>query len=151
MDRERLQEYLHAHIPLSAAMSAQVLEAGPDGVLLEAPLEPNLNHRDTAFGGSVSALAILAGWALVHVRLRAAGTSARTVIQRSEVSFREPVEDAFQARALPCDPAGWSRFLRTLQRWRRARLAVRVEVLCHGRVVGTMAGEYVSLLGSGAP
>ena len=69
----QLQLYLHQHIPLSAAMQVRVLAATPDEVLLQAPLAPNINHRETVFGGSASALAILAAWSLVHTRMRAQG------------------------------------------------------------------------------
>lgn len=147
MDRSGVERYLHDHIPLSAAMGARVVRAAPEGVVLEAPLEPNLNHRDTAFGGSVAAMAILAGWTLVHVRLRAEGVEARTVIQRSDVAYLHPVEEAFQASAEAPDPAAWTRFLRTLERWERARIQVETAVTCGGREVARLRGEYVTLKG----
>lgn len=145
MNPQALERYLHAQIPLAAAMEVRVAQADPDGVVLGAPLGPNLNHRATAFGGSVSAVAILAGWTLTHVLLRHAGSDARTVIQRSGVYFHLPVEDDFQARAVPPTPAEWSRFSEALARWGKGRLPVRVEVTCRERVVGIMDAEYVSM------
>ena len=88
METGAVEAYLHEHIPLSAAMGTRVVRADPAEVRLEAPLEPNLNHRATAFGGSVAALAILAGWTVVHLRLRTEGVEARTVIQRSDEDRR---------------------------------------------------------------
>jgi len=146
MDAPALERYLQEHIPLSAAMATTVVKATPEEVLLGAALEPNLNHRNTAFGGSVGALAILAGWTLVHLRLRADGVDARTVVQRSDVSYLHPVADDFQARALPPDPEAWRRFRRALKRFGRGRVAVRVEVLCGGELVAELDGDYVSLL-----
>jgi thioesterase domain-containing protein len=148
VDPAAFQQYLHTHIPLSAAMATVVEEAGPDGVVLEAPLGPNLNHRATAFGGSVSSLAILAGWSLVHLRLRDQGLAARTVVQRSDVAYLEPVEDTFSARAVAPDGADWKRFVRTLKRWRRARVRVRVDVTSGGGTVATLDGDYVAMLGT---
>ena len=57
MTPSELQRYLHEHIPLTAAMEVKVVSCGPDAAHLSAPLAPNINHRDTAFGGSASALA----------------------------------------------------------------------------------------------
>ena len=68
-----LERYLHEHIPLSKAMQVSVVSVDTDGVTLRAPLAPNINHQDTVFGGSASAVAILAGWSLLHTRLAAAG------------------------------------------------------------------------------
>lgn len=145
MDSAGVQAYLHAHIPLSAAMGTRVVEAGPTSVRLTAPLEPNLNHRATAFGGSVAALAILAGWTLVHLRLRSEGIEARTVIQRSDVSYVEAVEGAFEARALPPSDQQWTRFRGMLDRWGRGRVRVRVGVYHEGTRVAELDGDYVGL------
>lgn len=73
MTPRELETYLHAHIPLSLAMRVSVEEASPQLVVLGAPLLPNTNHRGTVFGGSASALAILAAWALLHTRLTTEG------------------------------------------------------------------------------
>lgn len=144
METHAVETYLWEHIPLSEAMGTRVVEAGEKGVLLEAPLEPNLNHRGTGFGGSVATLAILAGWTLVHLRLRADGVEARTVIQQSDVTFLLPVDDAFQARAVAPEAAAWRKFRRSLHRFGRGRVALRVEILCGDRVVARMDADYVS-------
>lgn len=144
MDTQAVETYLRKHIPLSGAMGTRVVEAGENEVLLEAPLEPNLNHRGTGFGGSVATLAILAGWTLVHLRLRADGVEARTVIQQSDVTFLLPVDGAFQARAVAPDAAAWRKFRRSLHRFRRGRIALRVQILCDHRVVAQMDADYVS-------
>ena len=60
MDTKSLENYLHEHIPLSKAMGVTVRSVSGEAVTLAAPLAPNINHRETVFGGSASALAILA-------------------------------------------------------------------------------------------
>ena len=87
-----LAQYIHEHIPLSKAMGVSVVAVEDDAITLQAPLEPNLNHRQTVFGGSASALAILASWSLLHVRLHGQGIADRLVIQRN--SIRLPVDQA---------------------------------------------------------
>lgn len=100
MTPRELETYLHAHIPLSLAMQVSVEEASPQLVVLAAPLLPNTNHRGTVFGGSASALAILAAWALLHTRLTAEGYNTRLVIQRNTMSYEQPIVGHFTARAL---------------------------------------------------
>jgi thioesterase domain-containing protein len=124
-------------------MDVRVLGATGSGVTLEAPLEPNLNHRDTAFGGSVAALAILAGWTLIHERLRDEGIEGmRTVIQRSEVRYVAPADGPFRATCAAPEPEVWSRFLRTFERRGRARVVVGAEVMCRGALAATFRGAY---------
>jgi len=105
-------------------MGVEVARATGDGVTLRAPLAPNINHRDTVFGGSASALAILAAWSLVHIRLRKAGVASRIVIQRNTTDHDLPIDGAFTARSHLQDPDDWERFLKTLERRGRARLTV---------------------------
>ena len=140
-----LEQYLHEHIPLSQSMGVSVVSVDIDTVILEAPLGPNINHRETVFGGSASALAILAAWSLLHIRLRAEGIDARLVIQRNTMEYEQPICGEFTARSSLDQIEGWSRFIRILERKGRARVTV-LSVLEHsGRVVGRLSGEFVAL------
>lgn len=144
-----MEAYLYANIPLSRAMGVEVVEASPAGVTLAAPLEPNLNHRATAFGGSVAAVAVLAGWTLTDLRLREEGRRARTVIHSSRVRYDTPIHGAFRATCGPLDPHGWARLLRALDRRGRGRIRVPVEIVAAGEPAGAFEGVYVALAGSG--
>ncbi len=88
----RLQRYLLKQIPISQGLGISVTEASLDEILITAPLAPNLNHHGTAFGGSVSAVAILSGWALVYARLEAEGQFPGVVIQYNEIRYLKPLE-----------------------------------------------------------
>jgi thioesterase domain-containing protein len=149
MSPTELQRYLHDHIPLSQAMQVTAVSVSTDAVLLSAPLAPNINHRETVFGGSASALAILAAWSLLHVRLRAEGVDCRLVIQRNMMEYALPIQGEFFARSSLEQPAQWPGFLRMLQRKGKARVSV-LSVLEHqGQAVGRLQGEFVAL-GPGA-
>lgn len=142
---QSLRAYLYEHIPLSKAMGVEVLAAGPDGVRLSAPLEPNINHRDTVFGGSASAVAILAAWSLLSLRLHAVGVNARVVIRQNTMRYERPMTGAFTAHAAPPDGRAWDRFIKTVKRGRPARVAVSSAVHCQGVKAGQMDGEFVAL------
>ena len=140
-----LEAYLHTHIPLSRAMGASVRSLSPEGVTLEAPLAPNLNHRGTVFGGSAASLAILSAWALVHSRLRAEGLDSRLVIQRNSMAYEKPIDGTFTATSALLRPEAWPAFLHTLRRMGRARVAVASELRCNGQTVGRFEGDFVAL------
>ncbi len=145
MDARELEAYLHAHIPLSAAMQVSAVSVDASGVTLAAPLAPNINHRDTVFGGSASAVAILAAWSLLHTRLRAEGVAARLVIQSNAMDYLLPIAGDFTARSALAEPERWPRFLRTFARMGRARLRVNAELHSDGQVAAHLAGEFVAL------
>jgi thioesterase domain-containing protein len=140
-----LAQYIHAHIPLTRAMEVSVLSIEASAITLQAPLAPNINHRQSVFGGSAAALAILAGWALLHVRLRAEGVAARLVIQRNTMEFRHPILGTFSARARLEHPQRWKLFTSTLARKGKARIAVSAELEHTEQVVATFTGQFVAL------
>jgi thioesterase domain-containing protein len=140
-----LERYLHEHIPLSKAMQVSVVSADTDGVTLRAPLAPNINHQDTVFGGSASAVAILAGWSLLHTRLAGAGLTTRLVIQRNTVNYDLPIAGPFTARAFIRTPTAWESFVVMLGRKGRARLTVSCILEYDGRSAGRFEGGFVAL------
>lgn len=141
-----LEHYLHAHIPLSGAMEVSVVSVQRDAVVLRAPLAPNINHRETVFGGSASALAILAAWSLLHTRLRDEGLASRLVIQRNTMEYLQPIAGEFTATS-SLDPGAWPPFTRMLARKGRARIAVSSVLEHAGQVAGRLTGEFVALGG----
>lgn len=145
MTAAELEAYLHEHIPISHAMQVAVVELSPDSVVLAAPLAPNINHRETVFGGSASAVAILAAWSLLHTRLTRAEVSSRLVIQRSTMSYDLPISGAFTARAALADDSEWETFTRTLLKKRRARITVPSVLEHAGKAVGRLEGVFVAL------
>ena len=146
MTGSQLEAYLHAHIPLSAAMQVSVAAIDADGVTLRAPLAPNINHRETVFGGSASAVAILAAWSLLHTRMRAEGVVARLVIQSNTMDYALPILGDFTARSALEHPEQWPRFVRMLARRGRARTRVIAVLESDGQVVGRLTGEFVALI-----
>lgn len=145
MAPSELQIYLHDHIPLSKAMDVSVVSIAADAVVLRAPLGPNINHRETVFGGSASAVAILACWSLLHLRLTAAGLESRVVIQRNTMDYLAPISGAFTARSSFEAGANWDAFVKMLGRKGRARISIGAVLEFEGREAGRLTGEFVAL------
>lgn len=125
-------------------MQVSVVSVAPDAVTLRAPLEPNINHRSTAFGGSVSAVAILSAWALINQRLVAEGVKSRLVIQSNRMDYDQPIVAAFTATSALKEPAAWPVFMKMLARKGRARILATSLVACDGIVGGRFEGEFVA-------
>jgi thioesterase domain-containing protein len=145
MQPSDLAQYLHEHIPLSRAMQVAVVEVTADSITLAAPIEPNVNHRGTVFGGSISAVAILAAWSLLHTRLSGEGVACRLVIQRNSIDYLKPVDADFTATSLPPAAGDWLTFTRMLARKGVARVTIRCLLKCSGATVAEFEGEFVAL------
>lgn len=146
--KQELQAALAHHIPLTLALGLEVAEASPKLVRLSFPLDPNRNHQHTAFGGSLYAAAVLAGWSLLWCVLNSEGADAEVIIAASQERFVKPVGAAFtsECRAPEAALAG---ALRTLRRRGMARAELESGILCGGEACVLFKGSY-GLLGRGA-
>jgi len=141
-----MQTYLHEHIPITAHVGVEVRAFGDGAIRLRAPLAANINHRDTAFGGSLSSLGILAGWGLIHFTLQQLGLPSRIVIQSSRMDFLAPGDADFEAVASLPEAKAWERFCTMLQKKGRARITLPSEVRIGASQVATHEGVYVAIL-----
>lgn len=146
IDLSAMQTYLHEHIPITAHLGVEVRAFENGAIRLRAPLAANINHRDTAFGGSLSSLGILAGWGLIHFSLTQLGLPSRIVIQSSRMEFLAPGDADFEATATLPDARAWERFCTMLEKKGRARLTLPSEVHIGAAQVATHEGVYVAIL-----
>jgi thioesterase domain-containing protein len=145
IDLAEVEAYLHEHIPITRAMGLKVMGYDGNTVRLWAPLEPNLNHRQTAFGGSVSALGILAGWTLLHLKLGQSGEPVQLVIQHSATDYTGPVDTDFTAACAMPPARDWEKFEQTYQRYGKARIQLQSSIEAEGRILAHHSGAYVAV------
>lgn len=137
------EAYLHEQIPLTRAMGV-TLESW-DGVrlVLQAPLEPNHNHLGTAFGGSLSALATLAGYSLVWLML--GDREAHVVVRDSHIRYRHPVRHLLRAECTRPDDETMQAFRHQFAETGRARLSLPVILQEEGKVCVEFEGSFVAM------
>ncbi|HKT37128.1 MAG TPA: thioesterase domain-containing protein [Ktedonobacterales bacterium] len=142
-----LQEVLHHEIPLSRQIGLVAQDYDGECLALRAPLAPNINHKSTAFAGSLNATATLAGWGLTWLLLREQGLRGVIVIHESNARYELPVADDFVATCRRPPERAVERFLAALRRRGKARLALTVEILdAAGRVAVVFTGSYVAFI-----
>jgi thioesterase domain-containing protein len=125
---EYLQERIDREIVLARPMGVIVESADEAGIVLRAPLPPNANHKGTAFGGSLYALAVLTGWAWLTRYIASAEINADAVIQKSSMQFLLPVKGELRAVIAPPANADIDKFRKLLLRAGRGRIRLRVEI-----------------------
>ena len=135
--------YLHAQIPLTRAMGAQVASYADGQLTVTAPLAKNHNHLGTAFGGSLAAVATLAGYALLRLELR--DRTAHVVIRKSTMDFRRPVRGELRAICRAPDAAVLADFHSDFARIGKARLDLRVEIMHAGEIAVAFEGTFVAV------
>jgi len=137
------EQFLHDRIPLSRAMGVRVEAYDDEGLVLTAPLDANHNHLGTAFGGSLSAIATLAGYALLWLEL--GERDSHIVIRSSSISYRHPVEGKIRASCKRLEPAVLIAFKERFAKAGKARMSLNVSIGCGNRECVDFEGCYVAI------
>ena len=140
----QIQELLHAKIPITRAMGVRVDDYDGGRLILSAPLDENVNHLGTAFGGSLNALAVLSGYALLWLELR--DTDCHIVIRESSISYERPVRGRLRATCARPDADTVAEFKKTYRQRGRARIALSATIESEGMTAARFRGTFVALL-----
>jgi thioesterase domain-containing protein len=146
---QELRETLAREIPITQHLGISIESYDDAGLTLKAPLQQNINHKSTAFAGSLNALLTLAGWGLLWLLLKERDIHAQIVIQESMSSYLRPVTCDFSARCHKPDPTHIARLETTLRKKGKARLEVQSEIREADIVAVTFSGRYVIFLEGG--
>ncbi|HEY0755194.1 MAG TPA: thioesterase domain-containing protein [Ktedonobacteraceae bacterium] len=140
---QALQQTLEHEIPLTRHFGLRVLAYDERGLTLGAPLAPNINHKRTAFAGSLNSVVTLTGWGLLWLILREQEISAHVVIQDSSCSYLRPVSDDFSAFCPKPAFEEITKLVESLRKRGRARIELSAEVHNASDVAVLFTGRYV--------
>jgi thioesterase domain-containing protein len=137
------EEFFYRKIPITRAMGVRVTEYDGSQLKLAAPIALNHNHLGTAFGGSLSAIATLAGYGLLWLEL--GDKTAHLVIRKSELSFRRPVRGEIVAVGRRPSPDYLQAFKNAFAKHHKARISLDVTIEEEGVVAVEFRGTFVAL------
>ncbi|MCH2204882.1 MAG: thioesterase domain-containing protein [Lentisphaerales bacterium] len=138
----KVQKALYKHIPLAKHLGIQIEKFTGNDFSILAPLEPNINDKGTAFGGSLYSIAVLCGWGFLQLKCSEAKLRVETVIHKAQVKYILPVEGEFTAKT-SLDESEWRHWLSVLKKGQRVRIPLNVDVFCDGEKVLSFIGKYV--------
>jgi len=143
-----LELFLHEMIPLAKSMGVAVELSDEQKLVLSAPLEPNRNSINTAFGGSLVSLATLAGYGVVWELMRnddSAKPQWRIVVKESKAAYRRPVIGDLRAICERPAKAAIDEFKAALARYGQAKLKLRTRIVQDGNTAVDVQAAFVVL------
>ena len=124
-------------------MGVRVEEYDGARLILTAPLEPNINHIGTAFGGSLNALAVLCGYGMLWLILQDA--ECHIIIRESSISYERPVNGEIRAICQHPDAHSLLDFKQSLEQRGKARIALTATIETEGKTAARFKGTFVAL------
>ncbi len=134
-------------IPLAKAMGVGVEVSDDRALVLTAPKEQNKNSLNTAFGGSLVALATLAGygvvWELMKDEKKTDKPVWHIVVKESRAAYRRPVLGDLRAICERPAQAAIAEFKEALARYGKAKLKLRASIIEDGNVAVDVQAAFV--------
>ena len=142
---EEINQHLHEQIPMTLQMGILVQRFSSEGVIATAPLKANINHQQSAFGGSIAALGIVTGFVAIWGNLQIRSVSAELVIQHSETEFSKPGLGDMEARSRAISENALESFTTTLIGNGTARILVTTDIFSDRKLIASNTGTFVAI------
>ena len=139
-----LEDVLHSEIPLTKEIGITVTEYTGNSLTLQAPLKNNLNHKCTAFGGSLYSVSVLSGWGLLYLLLKEHDLVGHIVIQESNTKFNKPVESNLSATCSFESVEQKDKFIKMFKRKGVARIRLESRIEFNNDDYVVFEGSYVA-------
>lgn len=94
---EKLKQFFLNHLPITQFMGLEVESYDGDTLILTAPLEPNINDKQTAFGGSLYNTAVMACWGMIYLKTQERNIDCDQVVAEGSVKYIAPVKGRIRA------------------------------------------------------
>lgn len=144
IDTDQLTREMHQSIPITRSMDINVLP-WKGSIQLTMPVEPNVNHQGTIFGGSQGALCAATGFLWVTILLRDHQIDAEVVITRSEVSFLAPLAGTGTCRIEEPSRDEQQRFLQAVEKKGKGKLELAGTILLGETVTTRFTAVYAAM------
>lgn len=145
MTRTQIEQYLYEHIPITKALGVKAISFSQSEVKFQAPLFNNINHRSTAFGGSISSLLITTGWSYLRLLFDNHDPIPAIVIGKSSTDFLKPVSQDFVSELIIPEEKEVERFMEVFDRFGRSRITLKAHISLGDLRQATFVGDFVAM------
>jgi thioesterase domain-containing protein len=143
MTKTQIEQYLYKHIPITKALAVKAIAFSENEVRLQAPLFNNINHRSTAFGGSISSLLITTGWSYLRLLFDDHDPVPAIVIGRSSTDYLAPINQDFVAELLIPSEEDLLKFMEMYDRFGKSRITLKAVIKKGEQVQASFEGDFV--------
>lgn len=137
---QELQDTWHNTIPMSKAMNLAIGYYDQQSLITHCDIAFNKNLHHTMFAGSIYTLATLTGWGWVYLQLKHEQLVGDIVLADADIRYLQPIKGAAFATTSIDQVSGK---LATLNKGKKARFSLSVNVMSGDKVAAVFNGVYV--------
>lgn len=145
MDLKALKYKLHSQIPLTKFMQIDIKEIKNNCLITTAPIEKNINDKQTGFAGSLSTLVTISAWSACYLNVIDLGFNKNCMIAviKSDTAYRAPVTKELYCKTILPSKEQLQTLKRKLQEKKSASIRIKSQILQDDKVCVDFEGVYV--------
>lgn len=141
---QKLTKKVYEQIKITKILGLKIVSVSPNYVILIVPIKPNLNHKKTAFGGSVHSSALVGCWALINFYSSIKNMSPDNLVgQDSKVSFYKPIVSDFKIKTSWISLDEKKSFINSLKKYKKGRVTLISKIYCKKKLCAQAESRFV--------
>ncbi len=138
-----LDEFFTEHLPITQYLNMRLHEYTGDSLSLAIDLQPSINDKLTAFGGSLFCVSVMNCWGMVYLQCRQRAINPNMVVTHAEIDYLAPVDDELiVTTCTQLDKAVWESTFDSFSNRGKARVNASSTIVCKGREAVRFSGSY---------
>lgn len=141
-----LQDFFMLNVPLARAAKISVHSYDGAKLVFQAPLEPNINDKGTAFGGSTYVLCVSTAWGMSSIKAQELGLDGELVVAKAEIEYLRPLSETLIAEVHSPSSEELQHFKDSFERHAKAVFELSAVVNnSEGKACARFKGKYALL------
>lgn len=138
-----LTDFYAQHLPIADYLNMRVHSYDGNEFALAIDLQPSINDKLTAFGGSLFSVSVMNCWGMCYLQARERGIDPNMVVSHAEIDYLAPVNDEVIISTCK-EPEGmnWEGFFESFESRGKARAKLKSSIYCNGREAVSFSGQY---------
>jgi thioesterase domain-containing protein len=137
-----LNNFVINTLDLAVSMDIAIESYDRETLVLSAPLEKNINDKNTAFGGSLYVLNVMTCWGMVYMKCREGGIEIpNIVVSHAEIDYLAPVSDKIISASCTISDE-FDGFIEYYDGNGRSRVRLQSSVVTAGKTAVLFKGKY---------
>jgi thioesterase domain-containing protein len=125
---KKLKQFFIDHLPITQFMGLEVESYDGKTLILTAPLEPNINDKQTAFGGSLYNTAVMACWGMIYLKTQEKNVICNQVVTEGSMKYIAPVDSRIRAICHAPSEEELASFFDHFERKGKARISLEAAI-----------------------
>jgi thioesterase domain-containing protein len=142
---QKLQTFFETHLPITDYMGLAVNSYNGKSLSLKAPLAPNINDKQTAFGGSLYNACVMACWGFAYLKSIEANIQGNQVVASGSIKYKAPVDADYMAVCESPGEEAIEHFIDGFKRHGKGLITLKSTITCNGKVAVEFEGTYAVL------